>query len=358
MTLAQRDFDIPPFYCPVPDAAYDKAEEADAGALAWMFQQGFRKEGDWLAKIKAGSFTAQCMPFVLDRYAEVITYVMYWGGAWDDDLDVFPKTNKPGPLAAHIVRLKNVLASPEAEVRPDEPYVASFRDFWRCIGELASPNQLECLRQGFCTYFDAVIWKCANEESDTLPSLGEYLVMRGNDVGGPWMTALTPIGGGYEVAANERQDPRVRAATQAVSLVVGLDNDLISAHREKLQGVFPQNIIDILIRDNEYSLAEAVQEAQRIRDRVMCLYLQLRDGVTRTASPGLRRYIHEIAYWVRGHIVWSDYTTRYNSPIDPLSGDEKSFGGHGAAWADEPADGSLTPLAIPEIAWWWDQLDY
>jgi len=356
MTLTQRDFDVPPFYCPVPDAVYDKPAEADAGALKWMFRQGFRMEGDWLARMKAGWLTAQCMPFVLDRYAEVITYVIYWGGAWDDDLDVLPDMKKPGPLAAHIGRLKNVLAAPEVKVRQDEPYVASFRDFWRRISELASPSQLEYLSQGFCSYIDGVLWKCVNEESGMLPSLGDYLVMRGKDVAGPCITALTPIGGGYELVANERRDPRVRAATQAISLIVGLDNDLISAHREKLQDVFPQNILGILMRDNDCSLAEAVREAHRIRDRIMCLYLRLRDNVTPTASPGLRRYMHEIAHWVRGHIVWADYTTRYTSPIDPVSGEEKSFGGYGVVWADKPADGSLAPLAIPEVAWWWDQL--
>ncbi|MGP3634534.1 terpene synthase family protein [Streptomyces sp. 24-1644] len=356
MTTARRALSVPPFYCPLPDAVYEKPDEADAGAVAWMFRQGFRKEGDWLPKMKAGSYTAYCMPYVLERCAEIITYVMYWGGAWDDDLDVLPGMDQPGPLAIHISRLKHIRASPRSEVPPGEPYLAAFQDFWNQIAGQATAAQLEHLRQGFCSYFDGVLWKCANQATGQLPEMGDYLIMRANDVAGPWLTALTPIGGGYELTAEERIDPRVRAASEAVSLIVGLDNDLISVHRENLQGLFDQNIISIVQRDRGCGPEEAVVYVTAMRDRIMSLYLGLRDQVSATSRPELGRYLHDIGYWIRGHIIWADFTTRYCAPVDPVTGEEQNFGGYGLVWADAPADSDPAPLPIPQIAWWWDQL--
>ncbi|MFF2076184.1 terpene synthase family protein [Kitasatospora sp. NPDC058162] len=357
MTTVRRTLGVPPFFCPLPDAVYDKPEEIDAGAVAWMFRQGFRKEGDWLPRMNAGSYTAHCMPHVLDRCAEIITYVMYWGGAWDDDLDVIPGLDQPAPLTVHVSRLKHILASPKSVVPPGDAYLSSFQDFWNHIATVSTPGQLEHLRQGFCSYFDGVLWKCANQSLGELPELGDYLIMRGNDVAGPWLTALTPIGGGYELTAAERLDPRVRAASEAVSVIVGLDNDLISIHRENLQGLFDQNAISIMVRDRQCTPEEAVAEVRALRDRIMSLYLNLRDQVSATARPELRRYVHEIGYWIRGHIIWADFTTRYCAPVDPETGEEQDFGGYGLVWADEPADANPAPLPIPQIAWWWDQLE-
>jgi selina-4(15),7(11)-diene synthase len=291
------------------------------------------------------------MPYVLQRCAEIITYVMYWGGAWDDDLDTTPGLNEPGPLIVHVSRLKHILASPKAAVPPGDPYLSSFQDFWHKICGQATPGQVEHLRQGFCSYFDGVLWKCSNQAAAQMPELGDYLIMRANDVAGPWLTALTPIGGGYELTPGERLDPRVRAASEAVSLIVGLDNDLISVHREKLQGVFEQDIISILQRDNGGTVAEAVSAAVTMRDRIMCLYLGLRDQVSETSRPELQKYLHDIGYWIRGHIIWADFTTRYTSPIDPGTGEERNYGGFGLTWSDTPADGSLEPLEIPQISW-------
>jgi hypothetical protein len=79
-TTEKRTLSAPPFFCHLPGARHDYPGRADAGAAGWMLRHGFRREGDWLPKMKAGWHTACCMPYVQERFAELITCVMYWAG--------------------------------------------------------------------------------------------------------------------------------------------------------------------------------------------------------------------------------------------------------------------------------------
>ena len=63
-----------------------------------------------------------------------------------------------------------------------------------------------------------------------------------------------------------------------------------------------------MVRDRKCTPEEAVVEVRALRDRIMSVYLRLRDEVSVTARPELRRYVHEIGYWIRGHIIWADST--------------------------------------------------
>lgn len=329
----------------------------DEEAVEWMIRTGFRKKGSWLTHIKAGWFTGRCMPYCLDRCGGGITWLMYWGGGWDDDLDDDPRLSDPGHLAVHIAKLKRVLTAPEAPVDATDPYriyLSTLRDIRIEIGAHATPAQMNYLITGLGKYLDAVLWKTANQKRRQMPSLADYLVMRQADVAGPWMTALTPIGGGYELSADEVQDRRVRAISEVVGLIVGLDNDIISFHREMGNGLFRQHIIDVLMHERGCSMAEALDAAVKIRDRLMCLYLRLRDQIAENASPGLSRYVHDIGYWIRGNIEWSRDTHRYLNPIDAATKTEKHYQPFDLTWADKPADDDPDPLPVPAIAWWWE----
>ncbi|MFE7130664.1 terpene synthase family protein [Streptomyces sp. NPDC057638] len=357
MTTARRTLTVPPFYCPLPEARYGRPDEIDEAAVAWVLDRGVRDRGDRMTAMKAGWYLACCLPRLRDEPAVPLLNLLYWATAWDDDLDTTPGLDQPAGMVRHVARLRRAMAYPEAALPPDQPLLRSFQEIWRGLAAHSTPGQLAQFRQGFCDYLDGVLWKSVNQATGELPELGDYLIMRANDVAGPWLSVLTQIGAGYELTARELAHPGVRACVEAMSVLVGLDNDLLSRHKERLFGVFDQDAVAVMRRDHACPVDEAVEHVRALRDRIMTLYLRLRDQLAADAGPVVARFVHDIGYWVRGQIVWAAFTSRYSRPVDPSTGEEVEFGGFGPRWADAPADPDPSPPAVAQIAWWWEQLD-
>ena len=126
---------------------------------------------------------------------------------------------------------------------------------------------------------------------------------------------------------------------------MGWDNDLLTYHKETRRGGADHNLVTVLARSEHLPTAEAVAKAAAIRDRVLCLFLRLRDQVTADASTELRRYLTGLQAWIRGHLDWGMATVRYRNPADlPQS------------LARTPQDAAPDPLPFPSITWWWEQL--
>ncbi len=123
-----------------------------------------------------------------------------------------------------------------------------------------------------------------------------------------------------------------------------------------LKGQTGQNIVTVLANERGCGLQQAVVDAVAMRDRMMCLFLRLSDRLLPGASVELRSYLSDLGHLLRGNIEWSMRVPRYNSlgsADQPPGRTATMFPG----WADQPADGSLEPLPLPAIAWWWNQLD-
>jgi hypothetical protein len=104
-----------------------------------------------------------------------------------------------------------------------------------------------------------------------------------------------------------------------------------------------QTLVTVIASENNCSLQEALDMAIVLRDRLMSLFLQLRDQLLPDARPDLRRYLICLGHLIRGNIEWSLSVPRYSS--EPLT----------ARWTAEPATGECPPL--PCLDWWWDLLD-
>lgn len=151
------------------------------------------------------------------------------------------------------------------------------------------------------------------QRSRTMPTLNDYLLARSDDCAGSWMVPFYPLIGGYRLTPEEASDPLTLILTDLVPLIGALDNDVISHHREAAIGEF--NVLDVLRNENSgYPLADAVTDAIALRDRLMTLYVRIRDHLARTAGPRLARFAHDIGYIVRGHMEWALETSRYRTP--------------------------------------------
>lgn len=90
-----------------------------------------------------------------------------------------------------------------------------------------------------------------------------------------------------------------------------------------------------------------------MRDRVMVLFLRLRDQVLPRASHELETYLIDLGQFVRGHLDWTLSCERYTN----LSDDSQAITRLPTTWKQRPADDSLQPVRVPSIAWWWEQLE-
>jgi hypothetical protein len=159
---------------------------------------------------------------------------------------------------------------------------------------------------------------------------------------------LLDVADGYELPAAQLEHPAIWALNEMVCTIVGWDNDLLTYHKEVLRGGADHNLITVLQHAYGYPADEAVSQAVAMRDRVLCLFLRLRDHVADGADLNLRRYLAGLSSWVRGHLDWGMATARYRNPENPadLPGE----------FADAPHDDGGEPLPIPSVAWWWGQL--
>jgi hypothetical protein len=120
--------------------------------------------------------------------------------------------------------------------------------------------------------------------------------------------------------------------------------------------LFVGNLVGALIHRDGRSLPDALEEAVRMRDHMMCLFLRLREQLWPTASSELRGLMDGLARIIRGHIDWyfAPNTHRYRNPDGASPGAVTVTGG----FSDKPSAGAWDPLPIPSIQWLWEQLDH
>lgn len=179
--------------------------------------------------------------------------------------------------------------------------------------------------------------------------------MRGDDCAGSWMVPFYPLIGGYQLTPEEANDPLALVVTDLVPLIGALDNDVISHHREAAIGEF--NLLDVLRNENNgYPLSHAVTDAIALRDRLMTLYVRIRDHLAHTARPHLARFAHDIGHIIRGHMEWAQETSRYRTPENAKTGELHHATGFTVDWREHPADDNRQPPPLPSIAWWWNHI--
>jgi hypothetical protein len=111
--------------------------------------------------------------------------------------------------------------------------------------------------------------------------------------------------------------------------------------------VLEKNIVHVLMRDLQCPADHAVREATSLRNRIMHLYARLRDQVAARSDAPVGRYSYDIGHLVRGNLLWSERTVRYQIPAVPSASLD---------YTDSPDDIDPAPVPLPAISWWWDLL--
>jgi len=197
-------------------------------------------------------------------------------------------------------------------------------------------------------YFLANTAIAVHQARETITDLDSYVAQRIHS-GAVKPTLVTlDVADGYELPTAQLERPDVAALSEMVCTIVGWDNDLMTYHKETVKGGADHNLVTVLAESRSLSAAAAVAEALAMRDRVLCLFLRLRDQIAADASTELRRYVGGLEAWIRGHLDWGIETARYRNPADPAA---RLY-----SYADRPSTTDPSPLPIPTITWWWEQL--
>jgi hypothetical protein len=336
------------FYCPLAAEVSPEAETLQQRTQEWAkrFDLG---EGDperaAIFALTGAVFAAHVYPHARGEAAQALADYDAWAWAAND----FVGSDASLPeIVVTLGRWERIVRSPGSWPGSSRPLDAALADAFLRLRELLTPVQWQRLTAGQSQWLYPMCWEAALRESGVPLGVDDYLAMRLSASGAGYAApAYLDATEGIELSEQEWADPVLRAAAECGMLVGTLDNDRYSYFRERDLEVKKHNLFDSLrVDDPSLSFAQAVDQAVVLRDRLMGLYLRLREQLLLTAGDDVRRYLAGLDVVISGNMNFAAKAARYLLPKTPYS----------VTVTDEPCDNSLTPPDLPTIAWWWDQL--
>ncbi|MEU5808722.1 hypothetical protein [Streptomyces sp. NPDC047718] len=353
---------LPPLYCPFErNLIHPKAAELEERAVAWL--DGHRLYADdteraWGLATRSAEFTARIIP-----YGDVETMLLfaqwnYWAFAIDDWQDSGSPSglSRTAVVADHGARLVRSVKAPGSGLLPPGPFTAALEDLAVRTHAVLTPTQLHRFLQGMQDWVFGSTWQTGYGERGLMPALNEFAAMRMAVNGTRFTLTWCDAANGIDLPPEVLHSAPVQALTDAAGFIVGCDNDLFSYNKDDHQEPLEENLINVLAQERGMTPAQALVEAVALRDRVVGLFVRLRDRVARGAAPELLRYLRSLEHWIAGDAEYHNRAPRYTSPrnrnVLPVEG-----ASYDVVYGDAPADPSAEPLPVPTLAGWWQQLD-
>lgn len=358
MESLKSTFKLHPFYCPIEPALHPKVEQIEQQAIAWLDQFRFyntQTERAWIIGTNSAEFCARLAPNGIEENLLPFVLWVYWGFAFDDaKCDSSDQSMQVADFVSLAAFFQRVLEAPFAPLSNNDPFVVALQDISQRLHKCATPAQIRRFIDGHRKWLSGTAWQLANLSRNYVPSINEYFMMRLYTVGASVTSPLIEIANGEEIPSQEIDSPIVTAINEITSLIAALDNDFVSYWKEVHHQQSDSNILNVLMYNNHSTLEQAMSDAVAIRDRLMHLFLSLREQIWPQASQELRNYLNCLGYTIRGNIDWSLKVLRYTSlsDISTLPTPGQAFT---AEWTDKP-EISTAPLPFPAISWWWDYL--
>ncbi|BCL26683.1 hypothetical protein GCM10017557_15420 [Streptomyces aurantiacus] len=348
------EVELPPVFCPLESAVHPHVRQIEKRAVEWIGASGMcasEREKAWVVATHSADFYARFTPAAEDddRLLAATLWV-YWGFGFDDvRCDSGPLSGRPAQFNALAGQVQRACETGLAE--PADRYARALQDVMRRFRSFAPPTQVTRFVHAHRAWLSGVAWQIGNQAAGRMPALDEFLALRLLSAGGHPTFALLELATGAEVPDREMNRPAVLALTEMAIMVASLDNDRYSLHKELIRGHTDQNIYTVLMAGRSLSLQQAVDEANKLRDRILRRFLELHDVVRPTAGADLSVYLQGLRHGIRGNNEWGQRVPRYLS----LGHWPDEWEDLSPAWAEEPSDLRPGPVeGAPSIAWWWD----
>jgi 2-methylisoborneol synthase len=315
---------IPSVFCPFP-LLFDRqaAHEADERIAEWIEQMGlFQGQRAEVATFRIGTFAVLCHPDAadFDRLMLAAMNICAFIGADDQYCDEAVEGADPriasSRLAGILPVLEDAIGFPSACPRvaattTDDAVTAAYREVMRSTAKLGTPAQVGRLKREITCNLLAMAGENTWRLTHRTPPSWEYLQQRPFN-GATACLSLIDLVGGYELSANDYDDPGIRSLTLAASMLIMLVNDLYSAPKEAASGVGSYSLPPLLAARRGWPLERCMTETARLHDRCMQHYLQTEQKVARHASPAAARYLTGLRNWIRGNLEWHATSGRFH----------------------------------------------
>ncbi|MEV7723589.1 hypothetical protein AB0P15_02500 [Streptomyces sp. NPDC087917] len=341
------------------DLVHPEAKELESRAVAWL--DGFGVYPDpveraWGLATHSADFSCRVVPEGNPEALLLFVQWNYWANAVDDWQDSGASEVRTAAVAEHGVRLLRTLENPGAAVLPDGPMTRALADLVGRTHALLTPFELRRFVEGTRDWLLGATWQAARAEAGGMPGLNDFAAMGSLANGTRFSLTWSDVARGIRLPADVLYSPALEALTDAAGFVVSADNDLFSYDKDDHLEPREVNLVNVIAHQEGCSAAEAVPLAVALRDRVMTLFLRLRDRLARGADEQLVRRLEATGQYVAGCIAWQSRAPRYASPRNrhalPLP--EARFT---IRYADAPVDaGTEPPPGLPALARWWEPL--
>ena len=339
---------------PMPEVAHVPVGVA-AEVTAWKEPYGFLEDrpdsgasGSALAWCLGRFSTEETSPAVLRG----IGCLMEWALVLDDDvLDHADARSRPGELLRLMCRIMRVLESPGYRVTADDHVlVRAGHDAMEQLRAHCAPAHTARLATGFRRLLTSAVHKLHLDR----PGEDEYLFSRFQDFGGSVYAVLIDMCGPGPTPDAEWDSPAVQALIECVTLMCALENDVTSFHKERAEGQPTTNFVDVLRTSRGVSFDRAVAMTVETRDRLMLLFLRLRERLLASATtPSLRHLVERLGQFVIANTEVTLCARRYN-PLPARPVELYQVVRTPACWAPSLSTDDTSPLPYPSISWWWD----
>lgn len=353
--------EIPPFFCPIEPVMHPRVQDVEEASADWAIRMGLcRTEAQlerWQGTHSAAFYAGMTPQAILERLQVAADWV-YWGFSFDDHrCDEGSNAIDPARFVPVASRLLRILETQNAALCGQDPYLLGLCDLARRYRELGTAVQARRWVTAHHLWLSGVIQQNTYRAHGGPTSVDDYIATRIHDCGGPPTQSMYEFVNGAEIPGSEMDSPPVRAITELFWLIAALDNDRVSRHKEILGQRDTYNLIDVITRCENRCEQDAAQQMIDCRDRLMCLFLRLRDQLTHDASAPLRTYLTSLGHGIRSNIDWSLTVPRYNTLYATDGVTQTARITLMSRCVEQPTNESLEPLPWPSVAWWWTQLN-
>lgn len=350
---------VPALYCPIPAAIHPSVDELQRRSNEWLDRFQLYTSETQRRRLKhggSGMLAARMCPNGREELLQVKSDFNMWVIAFDDEYcDEGLLSDRPGELIEAVGRMHRAAEITEMIMDERERYGLALRDLRMRLDALASPEEGTRFLEAVRAFMMGEVRKVSYVARRQRPGLDDYTAVRlymGGALVSPILT--TSVNGGHLPIAH-LANRRVRALTEAVAFLTTWAPDLFSAGKDEARSPDGFSPIEAIQRDralrtgNPGTREEAQAEAVVLWERVMMLYLRLRDRILAGAPADLAAYIQGLNAYVRGSLDWCRETSRYRYQ-NGVDGAEIMSSGE---LHSTPPKHSEEPIPIPAIAWWW-----
>jgi Terpene synthase family 2, C-terminal metal binding len=353
--------EIAPFFCPIDPVMHPRVRDVEQASADWAMQIGLCQTEAQLARWRgtnSATFYAGMTPHGIVERLQVAVDWVYWGFSFDDHrCDEGSNAIDPTRFVPVASRLLRILETQDAALCGQDPYLLGLHDLARRYHELGTAVQARRWVVAHMLWLSGVIQQNTHRAHGGPTRVDDYIATRIHDCGGPPTQSMYEFVNGAEVPGSEMDSPPVRAITELFWLIAGLDNDRVSRHKEILGQHDSYNLVDIIARCQNRCEQDAAQQMIAYRDRLMCLFLRLRDQLAHGASAPLLTYLKSLEHGIRSNIDWSLTVPRYKTVYARDGVTQTAQITLASRCVEQPTDDCLEPLPWPSVAWWWTQLD-